>query len=66
MLQGILAALDKLNQRLADVETASVGDLQRVIFPLTATNRQHAHLASQLSAQPGISRILTFREPEDD
>jgi len=66
MFQGILAALDKQNQRLADVETASVGDLQRVIFPLTATNRQHARLASQLNAQPGISRILSFREPEDD
>jgi putative Mg2+ transporter-C (MgtC) family protein len=66
MLQGILAALDNQKQRLADVETAAVGDLQRVIFPLNATNRQHTHLRNQLTAQPGISKILTFRDPEDD
>jgi putative Mg2+ transporter-C (MgtC) family protein len=66
MLQGILVALDKLNQQLADVKTTSVGDLQRVIFPLNATNRQHAQLANLLNAQPGIARILAFREPEDD
>jgi putative Mg2+ transporter-C (MgtC) family protein len=66
MLQGILATLDKHHQRLADVETASVGDLQRVIFPLNATNRQHAQLKTQLIAQPGITQILSFRDPEDD
>jgi putative Mg2+ transporter-C (MgtC) family protein len=66
MLQGILAALDKQKQRLADVETNPVGDLQRVIFSLNATNRQHAQLRGQLSAEPGITRILTFRDPEDD
>jgi putative Mg2+ transporter-C (MgtC) family protein len=66
MLQGILAALDKQHQRLADVETASVGDLQRIIFPLNGTNRQHAQVRSQLSVQPGIAQILAFRDPEDD
>jgi putative Mg2+ transporter-C (MgtC) family protein len=66
MLQAILAALDTLNQRLGDVETTSVGDLQRVIFPLNATNRQHAQLRDQLTAQPGITQILSFRDPEDD
>jgi len=66
MLQGILSALDKEHQRLADVETTSVGDLQRIIFPLNCTNRQHEKLRIQLCAQPGITQILTFREPEDD
>ena len=66
MLQGILAALDKQHQRLADVETASVGDLQRIVFPLNGTNRQHAQVRSQLSVQPGITQILSFRDPEDD
>jgi putative Mg2+ transporter-C (MgtC) family protein len=66
MLQGILAALDKQHQRLADVETTSVGDLQRVIFPLNATNRQHDELRHRLCVQPGITQILSFRDPEDD
>jgi putative Mg2+ transporter-C (MgtC) family protein len=66
MLQGILTALDKLHQRLADVENAPIGDLQRIIFPLNGTNRQHAKLRNQLSVQPGITQILSFRDPEDD
>ena len=33
MLQSILDALDKAGERLADVETNSIGDLQRVTFP---------------------------------
>jgi putative Mg2+ transporter-C (MgtC) family protein len=66
MLQGILAALDKQHQRLADVETAPIGDLQRIVFSINGTNRQHAQLASQLCVEPGITRILSFRDPEDD
>ena len=66
ILQGILAALDKQAQRLADFETTSVGDLQRVIFPLNATNRQHDKVRNLLCAQPGITQVLSFRDPEDD
>ena len=66
MLQGILAAVDKQKQRLADLETTAVGDLQRVIFPLNATHRQHEQLRDQLAVQPGISQVLCFRDPEDD
>ena len=66
MLQGILATLDIQNLPLSNVETTSIGDLQRVIFPLNATNRQHDQLRHQLSTQPGMSQILSFRDPEDD
>ena len=66
MLQGILAALDKQKQRLADVETTSIGELQRIIFPINATNRRHDQLHHQLCAQPGITQVLSFRDPEDD
>jgi hypothetical protein len=44
----------------------AIGDLQRVTFPLNATNRLHKHLKSQLSAESGISHLFTFRDPEDD
>ncbi len=66
MLQSILAALDKQNLRLADVDTSPIGDLQRVVFPLNATNSQHDQLRHQLSAQPGLAQILSFPDPEDD
>jgi putative Mg2+ transporter-C (MgtC) family protein len=66
MLQSILDAMDKAGQRLSDVETNAIGELQRVTFPLNATNRQHAHLNIHLRAEPGISQLFTFREPEDD
>jgi len=66
MLQGILVALDKQRQRLAEFDSKPIGDLQRVIFPITATNRQHDELRHLLSTQPGISQILRFRDPEDD
>jgi putative Mg2+ transporter-C (MgtC) family protein len=66
MLQSILDAMDKAGQRLDDVETNAIGNLQRVTFPLIATNRQHQRLHSQLIAEPGISHVFTFRDPEDD
>jgi len=66
MLQSILGVMDKEGLRLSDVETNSVGALQRVIFPLNATNRQHARLQSEFRTEPGISNLFTFRDPEDD
>jgi uncharacterized membrane protein YhiD involved in acid resistance len=66
ILQGILDAMDKHGQRLSDVETNAIGNVQRVTFPLSATNGQHARIKGQLRAEPGISQLLTFRDPEDD
>jgi putative Mg2+ transporter-C (MgtC) family protein len=66
MLQGILSAVDKQNLHLSDVDTTSIGELQRVIFPLNATKHQHDQLRLQLTTQPGITQILSFRDPEDD
>jgi putative Mg2+ transporter-C (MgtC) family protein len=66
MLQSILDALDQAGMRLADVETTPIGDLQRVTFPLMATWGQHKSVQGQLRAQPGISHLFTFRDPEDD
>jgi hypothetical protein len=66
MLQSILDAMDRSGQRLPDVEANTVGDLQRVTFPLSATNRQHETLNAELSGRPGIEKLFTFRDPEDD
>lgn len=66
ILQSILDALDKAGERLANVETNSIGDLQRVSFPLTTTQKKHEQLRVKLLAEPGIDALHTFRDPEED
>jgi putative Mg2+ transporter-C (MgtC) family protein len=66
MLETILAAMDKIGQRLADVETGSIGAVQRVTFPLTATSHQHRDLSAELNGRADIDKLFTFRDPEDD
>jgi len=66
ILQSILDAMDKVGKRLADIETSTIGELQRVSFPLNATSRQHQRLQNQLKAEPGINNLFTFRDPEED
>ena len=66
MLQSILDAMDKAGERLTDVETDAMGDLQRAWFPLTATKSQHERLRAELLAEPAIDALFTFRDPEED
>jgi putative Mg2+ transporter-C (MgtC) family protein len=66
MLKSILESMDAAGQRLADIETDTIGDLQRVSFDLAACNRDHARLQAHLKAKPEIEKLLTFRDAEDD
>jgi putative Mg2+ transporter-C (MgtC) family protein len=66
MLQSILDTMDSQNQRLTGVESNPIGDLQRVSFSLTATNRQHTCLREKLLSEPGIQALFTFFDPEED
>ena len=66
MLRAILEAMDHARQRLTDVQTDAIGELQRVSFPIAATKRQHERLRAELSAKPDIEKLFTFRDPEDD
>jgi putative Mg2+ transporter-C (MgtC) family protein len=66
MLRSILDALDHAKQRLTDVETGAIGELQRISFPIAATKRQHERLRAELIARPDIDKLFTFRDPEDD
>ncbi len=66
MLQSILDALDKAGERLAAVDRDTIGELQRISFPLTATKKQHERLHTKLLAEPAIDVLLTFRDPEED
>jgi putative Mg2+ transporter-C (MgtC) family protein len=66
MLQSILDAIDKAGERLTGVEYDTIGELQRVSFPLTATNKQHERLRGKLLSEPAIDALFTFRDPEED
>jgi putative Mg2+ transporter-C (MgtC) family protein len=66
MLQAILKVMDQTHMRLADVEANTIGNTQRVTFPLNATGNQHKRLHRQLLTEPGISGLLSFRDPEED
>jgi putative Mg2+ transporter-C (MgtC) family protein len=66
MLQSILDAMDAAGERLTGMETDSIGELQRVTFPLTATKKQHDRLRGALLAEPAIGALFTFRDPEED
>jgi putative Mg2+ transporter-C (MgtC) family protein len=66
MLESILDAMDKAGERLATVDSDSIGDLQRVFFSMTTNKRQHERLRGQLLAEPAIDLLLNFRDPEED
>jgi putative Mg2+ transporter-C (MgtC) family protein len=66
MLESILMAMDKAGTRLPDVQKDAIGGVQRVSFSLLATKKNHERLRAQLAAEPAISTLLTFHDPEDD
>jgi putative Mg2+ transporter-C (MgtC) family protein len=66
MLQSILDAMDKTGERLSSVDRDTIGDIQRISFPLTVTRKEHERLNAKLLAEPAIDKVLTFRDPEED
>jgi putative Mg2+ transporter-C (MgtC) family protein len=58
--------MDKQQLRLSCVERDAIGVLQRVSFSLSATRRRHEHMRRLLLAEPAISELKTFRDPEED
>ena len=66
IMESILEAMDKAGQRLSGVDHDAIGELQRVSFVLTATKKQHERLRGKLLDKPGIDKLFTFRDPEED
>ena len=66
MMASILGAMDTAGERLTGVERDSIGELQWLSFPLTATKKQHERVRGRLLADPSIDALLTFRDPEED
>jgi putative Mg2+ transporter-C (MgtC) family protein len=66
MMESILEAMDKAGERLTGAQSDAIGELQRVSFSLTVTQKQHERLRGKLLDKPGIDRLFTFRDPEED
>jgi putative Mg2+ transporter-C (MgtC) family protein len=66
ILQSILDAMDKAGQRLTGIEFDAIGELQRVCFSFTAIKRLHERMHAALISAPGIDKLFTFRDPEED
>jgi len=66
MMISILDAMDQERERLNTVERDIIGTIQRVSFSLTATKRQHERLRTRLMAEPAITDLKVFIDPEDD
>jgi len=66
MMISILDAMDQERERLSTVDRDVIGTIQRVSFSLTATKRQHDRLRTRLLAEPAITDLKVFNDPEDD
>jgi len=66
MMESILKAMDAAGERLTGVESDAIGEVQRVSFAMTVTKKQHERLRGKLLAEPGIDKLLTFRDLEED
>jgi putative Mg2+ transporter-C (MgtC) family protein len=66
MLVCILDAMDKEQERLSGFERDAIGAIQRISFSLTATKRQHDRLRTRLLAEPAITDLKVFSDPEED
>jgi len=66
MLVSILDAMDHAGQRLTAVERDTIGELQRISFPLVATNKQHQLLKGKLLSEAAIDQVFTYSDPEED
>ena len=61
-----LDALDHLGKRLAEPEKDAIANLRRFTFSTLATLRQHQALTADLRSSPAVSKLLTYRDTEDD
>jgi putative Mg2+ transporter-C (MgtC) family protein len=66
MMISILDAMDQERERLTTVDRDVIGSVQRVSFSLTATKRQHERLRTRLTAEPAITDLKIFNDPEED
>lgn len=63
---SLLRVMDRQNRQLKNVESAPIGELARVLFPVAADRRSHSRLLAELKTAPDIDSVAAFRDPEDE
>lgn len=66
MTTALLAVMDREKRRLGTTENAQVGTLQRLSFSVSANQKGHRKLLSELQAALGLDSVYAFRDPEDE
>jgi putative Mg2+ transporter-C (MgtC) family protein len=66
MTGALLAVMDSENRRLVGVENDPVGNLSRLAFSVSASQRDHRRMQAAFSASPAIDEVRAFRDSEDE
>ncbi|MGC2639603.1 MAG: MgtC/SapB family protein [Acidobacteriaceae bacterium] len=66
MTEALLAVMDSENRRLVGVEDEPVGNLSRLSFSVSASQRAHRRLRAAFATSPAIDEVHAFRDPEDE
>ncbi|HEY6447397.1 MAG TPA: MgtC/SapB family protein [Acidobacteriaceae bacterium] len=66
MTGALLTVMDSENRRLVGVENDPVGNLSRLSFSVSASQRAHRRLQAAFSASPAIDQVRAFRDSEDE
>lgn len=66
MMSATLQVLDKAGQRLHMLEHDNVGGIERMCFPLTATQHEHEAVLQQLKASDATDQVIAFRDWEEE
>jgi putative Mg2+ transporter-C (MgtC) family protein len=66
MSVAVLSVMDREKRRLDTLENQPVGSIQRLSFDVSANQRLHRRLLTELKASPAIDQVHAFRDPEDE
>lgn len=66
MSLSLLRVMDHENRPLKNADSQPIGELARVMFPVSASQREHARLLAELRAASDIDSVAAFRDPEDE
>ncbi len=66
MSMAVLGVLDRVNRRMEELESEPVGELQRLVFTVSANRRVHRILLGALNAATPIDEVHCFRDAEDE
>lgn len=66
MSMAVLQVMDREKIRLPGLDSANIGELNRLLFSVNMSRRGHDRVLASLNASPVIDEVLTFHDPEED